>query len=213
LGYRVRPIEMGDIPQVTEIDRESFANSWSPSTYKHDLRFNRLTRYLVAYEEEGKPARQEVSVQSGGSGPLRWLRRRFSGEVSHPSTGQHILGFAGLWFMMDEVHLTTIAVREAYRRRGIGGLLLISAIELAVLRNARMVTLEVRASNRPAQALYEKYGFRRVGVRRGYYTDNREDAVLMTADGIASASFQAQFQRLKREHAERWGESHLELGE
>ena len=94
---------------------------------------------------------------------------------------------------------------------GIGELLLISAIELALSRNAHMLTLEVRKSNMPAQALYKKYGFEEVGVRRGYYTDNREDAIIMTTDRLTSAPFQALFQRLKGKHDKRWGEARLEL--
>jgi ribosomal-protein-alanine N-acetyltransferase len=91
-----------------------------------------------------------------------------------------VLGYAGLWFIVDEAHLTSIAVREEQRRRGIGERLLKACLELALERQATMMTLEVRASNRAAQALYEKYGFKTVGVRRGYYSDNHEDAYLMT---------------------------------
>jgi ribosomal-protein-alanine N-acetyltransferase len=93
-----------------------------------------------------------------------------------------IVGYAGLWFIVDEAHLTSIAVREEQRRRGIGEQLLKASLQLAAARQAAMMTLEVRASNQAAQALYEKYGFKTVGVRRGYYTDNHEDAYLMTVD-------------------------------
>jgi len=107
--------------------------------------------------------------------------------------------------MAGEAHITTIGVRQAYQRQGIAELLLISTMDTALMRNAQVMTLEVRLSNSAAQALYEKYGFTKMGVRRGYYTDNREDAVIMTTDTLTSALFQAQFQRLKRAHAERWG--------
>lgn len=117
-----------------------------------------------------------------------------------------VLGFAGLWFILDEAHLTSIAVRESHRRHGIGELLLISALELAVEKGAQIMTLEVRVSNSPAQGLYEKYGFSNVGVRRGYYTDNNEDAFLMSTDRITSASYQASFQRLKECHSQKWAQ-------
>ena len=76
---------------------------------------------------------------------------------------------------------------------------------------ARVVTLEVRVSNAAAQQLYAKYGFSQVGLRRGYYTDNHEDAVIMSTDHIASHSFQAQLQELKKAYTEKWGEDRYPL--
>ena len=122
--------------------------------------------------------------------------RLFTNELP-PSGGEYIIGFTGFWIMADEAHITNIAVRELQRRQGIGELLLISTIDLATELNARIITLEVRASNTAAQNLYGKYGFTQTGLRRGYYIDNREDAVLMSAENISSAPFQAHLQRLK----------------
>ena len=82
--------------------------------------------------------------------------------------------------------------------------MLIKAIELAKELGAQVITLEVRISNTVPQALYEKYGFQRVGSRRAYYSDNKEDALIMTTDHITSASYQAKFQLLKEEHSQRW---------
>jgi ribosomal-protein-alanine N-acetyltransferase len=107
--------------------------------------------------------------------------------------------------MVDEAHLANIAVRGAYRNQGIGERLLISAIEISIERKARFITLEVRASNKIAQTLYEKYGLIEVGTRRGYYMDNKEDAVIMTAEGITSAPYVKRLQNLKQAHARRWG--------
>ena len=105
--------------------------------------------------------------------------------------------------MMDEAHVMTLGVRQSYRRQGVGELLLISAIELAIQLNARIMTLEVGSSNRAAQALYWKYGFSNVGVRRGYYGESREDAVIMSTDTISSGSFQEMFRRAKKSYAEK----------
>jgi ribosomal-protein-alanine N-acetyltransferase len=120
--------------------------------------------------------------------------------VAGDEGGQYITGFAGLWMLVDEAHITNIAVREKHRRQGIGEALLIAIIELAIELGAQLITLEVRASNTEAQKLYSKYGFVRVGLRRGYYTDNREDAVLMSIEDVKSAT--AKLERLKRAHAE-----------
>ena len=132
-------------------------------------------------------------------------RERFTGGGSSPSNREYITGFAGIWVLADEAHLTNIAVREMDRRQGVGELLLISIIDLALELKAAFVTLEVRDSNKEAQKLYTRYGFNQVGVRRNYYTDNHENALIMTTDSIASAHYQAQLQRLKRLHARKWG--------
>ena len=99
------------------------------------------------------------------------------------------------------------AVKNNYRRAGIGEGLLISVIELARQLDATVVTLEVRVSNETAQALYKKYGFQVVGRRPRYYSDNGEDAVLMSTDAVSSISFQAHFQQLKEFHRQKWGQA------
>ncbi|MDO8491696.1 MAG: ribosomal protein S18-alanine N-acetyltransferase, partial [Dehalococcoidia bacterium] len=187
--YAVRPMELGDIPQVAEVDKESFPTMWPPVAYKRELTQNRLARYIVTYEvgaeamPEAAPSTGHDS-RSGFSRLVSGVKTLFGGKDGRapepPSPRQKLVGLAGLWFMVDEAHLTTIAVRGSYRRRGIGELLLISAIDLALERQCRFVTLEVRVSNKGAQALYEKYGFARTGLRRGYYTDNHEDALIMS---------------------------------
>jgi ribosomal-protein-alanine N-acetyltransferase len=134
--------------------------------------------------------------------------RRFVFVAGAPPADQRIVGLTGFWRMAGEVHITTIGVRQAYQRQGIGELLLIRTIDLALMRHAEAMTLEVRLSNSAAQALYEKYGFVKKGVRKGYYTNDREDAVIMTTDRLNSDSFQSQFRQLKRAHAKKMGGSH-----
>jgi ribosomal-protein-alanine N-acetyltransferase len=95
-----------------------------------------------------------------------------------------VIGFAGLWVMVDEAHVTTFAVDPRWRRRGVGERLLLGLIDIALARRAREATLEVRLSNVPARRLYEKFGFRPVGIRPRYYSDNGEDALIMTTDPL-----------------------------
>ena len=109
----------------------------------------------------------------------------------------YIAGFSGIWMMADEAHITNIAVRQEYRGKGIGGLLLIATIDLAHQLNASFLTLEVRTSNSAAQKLYARYGFARTGLRRGYYLDNKEDAVIMSTETFASPVFQARVRELR----------------
>jgi len=207
----VRLMSKEDIAQVTEIDRESFPTLWSPVNYQHELQ-NRLAHYIVAYDEEetvGEPE-GKAAAEKHCSGLLSKVRQLFSHNrffaPGVPLSGKrYIVGFAGFWIMAGEAHITNIAVRELYRRQGIGELLLISIIDLAIELNTQFITLEVRASNTAAHSLYYKYGFTQVGLRRGYYTDNKEDGILMSAENITSASFQARLLQLRQAHSRKWG--------
>ena len=117
----------------------------------------------------------------------------------------YIAGFIGLWFVLDEAHVAIIGIKEFERRKGLGELLLISGLEQAVVNDLRVVTLEVRESNKPAIELYRKHGFQQVGLRRRYYSDNGENAVIMTTPPIESDDYQNQFVSLVEQHAEKWG--------
>ncbi|KXG76047.1 Acetyltransferase YpeA [Fervidicola ferrireducens] len=90
-----------------------------------------------------------------------------------------VVGYAGMWLIVGEAHVTNVAVHPEFRKKGIGELLMRSLMTLAKESGAKMMTLEVRKSNYIAQNLYTKLGFEPIGIRRGYYTDNREDAVIM----------------------------------
>lgn len=111
--------------------------------------------------------------------------------------GDRVVGFAGLWVMVDEGHVTTFAVDPRFRRRGVGERLLLGLLDIAEARRAREATLEVRLSNMPARRLYEKYGFRPVGIRPRYYSDNGEDALIMTTDPLAAPSMRERIAGLR----------------
>jgi ribosomal-protein-alanine N-acetyltransferase len=100
---------------------------------------------------------------------------------------QELLGYACLWLIVDEAHISTLAVAQSWRGRGLGELLLLALIRRAMALGAVMATLEVRATNQVAQALYAKFRFQVVGRRKRYYTDNREDALIMTAEPLDEA--------------------------
>jgi ribosomal-protein-alanine N-acetyltransferase len=111
--------------------------------------------------------------------------------------GDAVVGYAGIWMMVDEAHITTFAVHPAWRRRRIGERLLLAVLDLATARGAREATLEVRLSNLPARRLYEKYGFRPVGLRPDYYSDDHEDALIMTTEPLDSAAMRDRIERLR----------------
>jgi ribosomal-protein-alanine N-acetyltransferase len=101
--------------------------------------------------------------------------------------GDRVVGFAGVWLMVDDAHVTTFGVHPDWRRQGIGRQLLLNLAELSSAIGARRMTLEVRVSNVAAQALYGAFGFEVVGRRPRYYTDDDEDALVMTTPDLTDA--------------------------
>lgn len=215
----VRRMKREDIDAVLEIDREAFPTEWPPPNLGRELD-NRLAHYIVACDARDLVAPAAVAAvpaKKGLAGVLSRLRRRFSPTPElagqrRAAGPERIIGFAGIWVMADEAHVTSIATRVADRRQGIGELLLQSVVHLTATLNATIVTLEVRVSNSGAQALYTKYGFRQVGLRRAYYTDNREDAMLMSTDHIGTTPFQTLFTELTDAYRQRWGPERYHLG-
>ncbi len=102
-----------------------------------------------------------------------------------------VVGFAGIWLMVDEAHITTFGVHPDHRRRGVGRRLLLRLAERAIELGTARMTLEVRVSNEPAQALYRNFGFRVAGRRIAYYSDDGEDALVMTTSELAGPRMRA----------------------
>jgi len=208
LNYSIRPMRQEDLAQVIAIDREAFPTQWPPPNYRQELQ-NQLASYIVVCDDTRTFTGPEVKPNGLSwlaSMIKRWLNRNLSPDDDKSlADRQYIVGFAGIWVIADEAHLTNIAVRQQYQRQGIGELLLISALDLAKEMKASIMTLEVRASNLTAQNLYRKYGFTQVGIRRGYYLDNREDGILMSTESITSDTFQTRLQQLREALARKSG--------
>lgn len=111
--------------------------------------------------------------------------------------GSDVVGYAGVMAILEDAHITTVAVTPAHQRRGIATRLLLVLLREALALGAERVTLEVRASNRGAQALYSRFGFAPSGVRKAYYADNREDAVIMWALDVRSDEYLARLARIE----------------
>lgn len=122
-------------------------------------------------------------------GRVRGLFLRKFSELS--DTEELIVGFIGFWYLVEESHIVSIVVRPEYRRRGFGELLLVGAIEHAMKSNINSMTLEVRVSNSIARNLYSKYNFHEKGVRKRYYTDDREDALIMTNGDLCQTKYRS----------------------
>jgi [ribosomal protein S18]-alanine N-acetyltransferase len=223
--YLLRPMTVTDIARVSEIERESFPSMWPQTAYKRELQKNKLAAYMVACERpetlQNTPAADSGVDETPGAPASGWRRllHRLSGALVEPAPkatppeDERIVGFVGVWFMVGEAHIVTIAVEKRERRKGIGEMLLIAAIELATRRSQEVVTLECRTSNLPAQTLYEKYGFRKVGVRKRYYTDNDEDALIMTTVPIQEVPFHTEFEQLRAACTARHGPAQVEYPE
>ncbi|HVF73504.1 MAG TPA: ribosomal protein S18-alanine N-acetyltransferase [Acidimicrobiales bacterium] len=129
--------------------------------------------------------------------PRPWSLSLFVSELALRSTrayyvarvGGIVVGYCGVMLAGDDAHITTIAVDPAWHRRGIGTRLLLNAARVAVGRSAKHLTLEVRVTNAPAQALYRAFGFHPAGVRKGYYVETNEDALVMWAEDIDSPDY------------------------
>ena len=150
----------------------------------------------------------EVATQNGRS----WLSNLLPWRRPIPSRPQEeasssarfpIVGYAGLWLMVDEAHVTTIGVDPAHRGQGVGELLLLGLADLAAELHALRITLEVRVSNLGAQALYRKFGLDNAGLRRRYYSDNGEDAYIMWSEPLASPQHQHRLAKVRAELAQR----------
>lgn len=172
---QIAPMTAEDIPQVAAIDRASFPNPWSPNSYRHELLENENAHLLVAVLEPASPP------EPGPAAARPWWKRWRRGPAPPPRT---VIGFVGYWYVVDEAHISTIAVRSDWRGRGVGERLLAAALEQARSLGAILATLEVRAGNVAAQNLYRKFGFDEVGRRPHYYRDNGETAILMTVKPI-----------------------------
>jgi ribosomal-protein-alanine N-acetyltransferase len=137
--------------------------------------------------------------------PRPWSLSLFVSELALRSTRVYyvarvdgvVVGYVGLMLAGEDAHVTTIAVDPAWHRRGIGTRLLLHAARLAVGRGARHLTLEVRVSNAPAQALYRHFGFHPAGIRKGYYVETNEDALVMWAEDIDTDDYRARLAALE----------------
>lgn len=197
--YFIEPMSEEDIPDVQEVERQSFSTPWSASTYRRELRHTAASRYIVVRTSATPPPPRPVRRPA----PRRTLLSLVLPGIFSPptisSTQYQLVGYGGLWLTESEAHVTTIAVARAHRGRSVGELLLNGLIDHAFDLRATWMSLEVRVSNTVAQNLYLKYGFRPAGTRARYYTDNNEDALMMWTDPIQTSEYQNRLREL-REH-------------
>lgn len=158
----------------------------------------------------------QVVVIEADSFSAGWPRTAYERELTMNQTAHYlvleetaavtpgIVGYAGMWCLLDEAHVVTVAVAPVERGRGLGKLLVHALVDRAIDLGMTAATLECRVSNDVARALYRDYGFYEVGMRKAYYSDNHEDAVIMTTEELTSAPYRERFERLEQSLAERF---------
>lgn len=149
---------------------------------------------------------EHVSRIERGSFATAWNASAYLTELSNPAAvyiiaaiGEKVIGYGGLWVIMDEAHITTIAVVPEWRSLRVGERLLSEMLATARRDGATRATLEVRTTNEPAQRLYKRYGFLKAAVRKGYYSDNREDADILWLNDMNAASWREEFNKRRLE--------------
>lgn len=157
-GFSLLRMEVVDVSQVAAIDRLSFPQPWSERSFRYEVSQNPNAHFWVA---------------ATGSARRTWWQL-------WPAAERTIIGYGGMWFVIDEAHINTLAVHPDWRGRGIGRALLRQLMAQAADLGGRTITLEVRVSNHVARALYGTHAFKEAGLRPRYYSDG-EDAILMTA--------------------------------
>lgn len=143
-----------------------------------------------------------LKIEEQAYGDHHWSKDSFYGELSNDlayyysafDLDNNLIGYAGCWQVLDETHITTLAVKPEFRRKKVGEALLQRILEDCYKNEIKYITLEVRVSNVAAIGLYEKYGFKSLGTRKGYYQNNNEDALIMWTENIFWDKFKLQYQ-------------------
>jgi ribosomal-protein-alanine N-acetyltransferase len=170
LTFAIEPMAPADIAAVIALEQLAYGPTVSHRDYTHELSHNPLAHYFVL--------KSSLSVGSAADSlPI-------------------LVGVGGFWLIAGEAHIITLATHPDWQRLGLGEWLLLNLLEQVRFRGAEEVTLEVRPSNRPAFALYQKYRFREVGQRIGYY-DNGENAFILSTPPLHSAEYQLLLTRHK----------------
>lgn len=217
--YGVRPADPSDSQVLAGLEQEAFPELEHPTGFRRELQRANAT-YFVAKRPWAPSERRDAiwgrlssgdKAQSNGlfsrvKQMAFWLMTQRPSALGGQRDQDFIGGFAGIWFVLDEAHVVIIASRPSERRRGVGELLLITCLDLALQRKSRVVSLEVRASNKAARSLYRKYGFQDAGVRKRYYSGG-EDAVIMSTPPIQSEHYGRKFRTLVDKYQVRWGKA------
>lgn len=159
----LRYMELDDIPQVVAIDKLAFDPPWSVRSYSYEINESNYS-HMVVLEEQGEEH------------PASGLKRLVQSLSGHAGAERRIIAYGGLWHIVDEAHISTIATHPDLRGQGYGEIVLAGMVRRSLTLGAAYIVLEVRVSNIAAQNLYKKYDFEIIDLKPRYYHNNGEDA-------------------------------------
>lgn len=181
-SIQLQPLTQDWLPAVLELDQTCFGGLWTLDGYQREL-------------------------DSPNSELLVLLAQSPSLPVPHAS----LIGIGCFWAILDEAHITVMGIHPNYQRQGLGQFMLLALLDRARQREMTRATLEVRISNEPAIKLYKKFGFKVAGTRKGYYTDNGEDALILWLGELQTAAFAKQLKSWWRELCDCIAQQHWTL--
>ena len=160
-------------------------------------------RFLKIIPMQKEYLDEVIKLEEQAYGEHHWSKESFFNELNNQLAKYYcafdeqgeLVGYCGCWQIMEEAHITNVAVSPNHRRQNVGEALLIAIIKSCYKEMFKYLTLEVRVSNEPAIKLYEKYGFKSLGVRKGYYQDNNEDALIMWTENIFYDKFKGIYEQ------------------
>ena len=171
----IKPLTAARVPEIVELDRLCIGGLWTEEAYLREIKSSRSSLLSLDIFD----------------------RNSFLG------TSPKIIGMACLWAIVDEAHLTLLAVAPEYRRQGLGELLLLTLLKDAIATQLEWATLEVNVNNFGAINLYKKYGFQVAGTRKGYYQPAGDDASILWLKGIQQSKFQSSLARWQQDNSDR----------
>ncbi|MEM9214660.1 MAG: ribosomal protein S18-alanine N-acetyltransferase [Cyanobacteria bacterium P01_F01_bin.150] len=147
--------------------------------------------------------RREIESPNSQLLIIRMASKTLNKPSEPPLRHSNLIGIGCVWFILEEAHITLLAIKAPYRRQGFGQILLMVLLETSIQRQSQWATLEVRCSNRPAQQLYEKFGFITIGQRKKYYQDTGEDALILWNKELQKPVLQYNLAQIKQKALER----------
>ena len=181
----LKPLTTEQLDAVVELDQLCFGGLWTRSGYERELD-SPSSQLLVL---EAQPASKDSGYQ-GWSSEVLTQNSITADSLANPNHQNSLIGLGCFWSILEEAHITILAVHPDYQRQGLGQLLLYALLRDAIQLKLEWATLEVKPSNQAARSLYQKFGFTEAGRRRRYYKDTGEDALILWRKGLQTLEFE-----------------------
>lgn len=187
----IKPLTAEKLNAVVELDHLCFGGLWTRPGYEREIESPSSNLLIL----EARPASREAQYQNQSSAVVTQNSVTAAGE-STPTPQNFLVGLGCFWSIVEEAHITILAVHPDLQRQGLGQLLLYALLRDAKKRHLEWATLEVKPSNQAALSLYQKFGFQEAGRRRRYYQDTGEDALILWLRGLQKGEFEANMAKL-----------------